>query len=90
MCNALFVDVNPIPVKEAMNMMGLDVGACRLPLYEMTEEAKAEDDLVEVIYACAAARGYSISELETLRAEKAAKRGGFEKKILLKTVTEEA
>ena len=42
LCNNLFVDVNPIPVKEAMNMMGLDVGPCRLPLYEMTEEAKAK------------------------------------------------
>ena len=40
--NNLFIEVNPIPVKEAMNMMGLDVGPCRLPLYEMTEEAKAK------------------------------------------------
>ncbi|MBO5859543.1 MAG: dihydrodipicolinate synthase family protein, partial [Clostridia bacterium] len=40
LCNNLFLDVNPIPVKEAMNMMGLDVGACRLPLYEMTDAAK--------------------------------------------------
>ncbi len=30
--NAMFCDVNPIPVKEAMNMMGFDVGPCRLPL----------------------------------------------------------
>lgn len=35
LCNALFSDVNPIPVKEAMNLMGMDVGKCRLPLYEM-------------------------------------------------------
>ena len=34
---ALFVEVNPIPVKEAMNMMGLDVGGCRLPLVEMSD-----------------------------------------------------
>jgi predicted house-cleaning noncanonical NTP pyrophosphatase (MazG superfamily) len=46
-------------------------------------------DLLEVIYACAAARGYTREELEAVRTEKAAKRGGFEKKILLKTVTEE-
>ena len=38
--NALFSDVNPIPVKEAMNLMGMDVGACRLPLYPMEEGAK--------------------------------------------------
>ena len=46
-------------------------------------------DLLEVIYAAAIARGYSIEELERVRAEKAAKRGGFEKKILLKEVIED-
>ena len=46
-------------------------------------------DLLEVIYACAAARGYSTAELEALRKDKADKRGGFEKRILLKSVTEE-
>ncbi len=38
--NALFSDVNPIPVKEAMNLLGMDVGPCRLPLYPMNEAAK--------------------------------------------------
>lgn len=42
LCNALFIDVNPIPVKEAMNMMGLNVGPCRLPLIEMDDAAKAK------------------------------------------------
>ena len=32
LCNALFCDVNPIPVKAAMCMMGTDVGRCRMPL----------------------------------------------------------
>ena len=36
--NALFCEVNPIPVKAAMNLMGFDVGGCRLPLCEMTEK----------------------------------------------------
>ena len=36
LCNDLFVDVNPIPVKAAMNLMGKDVGPCRLPLCEMS------------------------------------------------------
>ena len=35
--NALFCDVNPIPVKEAMNFMGKDVGPCRLPLVSPDE-----------------------------------------------------
>lgn len=34
--NALFIEVNPIPVKTAMNLMGLKVGGFRLPLCEMT------------------------------------------------------
>lgn len=36
----LFIEVNPIPVKEAMNMMGMNVGKYRLPLYEMSQEHK--------------------------------------------------
>ncbi len=34
---ALFMDVNPIPVKEAVNMMGFAAGPCRMPLYPMAE-----------------------------------------------------
>lgn len=45
-------------------------------------------DLMEVLYACAAARGYSPEELERARAEKAEKRGGFEKGLLLLEVSE--
>ena len=40
LCNDLFLDVNPIPVKEALNMMGMNAGPCRMPLYEMTDAAK--------------------------------------------------
>lgn len=40
LCNLLFSDVNPIPVKQAMNIMGMDVGDCRLPLTKMNSEAK--------------------------------------------------
>ena len=46
-------------------------------------------DLLEVVYAATKARGYSIDDLEKVRAEKAEKRGGFDKKILLKKVIEE-
>ncbi len=51
LCNNLFIDVNPIPVKEAMNMMGMDVGDCRLPLYRMTDTAR------ETLRACLAKHG---------------------------------
>ena len=36
--HALFCEVNPIPVKEAMNQMGKEVGCYRLPLYPMAEK----------------------------------------------------
>lgn len=39
--NNLFIEVNPIPVKAAMNMMGVNVGSCRLPLVDMSEEHMA-------------------------------------------------
>mgnify|MGYP004492763439 CR=1 FL=1 len=38
---ALFMDVNPIPVKEALNIMGFRAGECRLPLASMSEEQVA-------------------------------------------------
>lgn len=47
LAQGLFTDVNPVPVKEAMNRMGMDVGGCRLPLYPMEETAA--DKLAEVL-----------------------------------------
>jgi 4-hydroxy-tetrahydrodipicolinate synthase len=45
--NALFCEVNPIPVKKAVNLMGFQVGALRMPLTEM-EPANAERLLKEM------------------------------------------
>ena len=39
---ALFCEVNPIPVKKALNLMGLEVGPLRSPLTEMTPENAAK------------------------------------------------
>ena len=39
--NGLFMEVNPIPVKEAMNLMGLKAGVFRMPMYPMTDEHRA-------------------------------------------------
>lgn len=36
--NALFIETNPIPVKTAMNLMGMNVGHLRLPLVDMSEK----------------------------------------------------
>ena len=56
--------------------------------YHADQNIEELADLMEVIRACAVARGYSVEELEQVRAEKAAKRGGFERKMLLKEVIE--
>ena len=59
-------------------------------LAEYHQEQNIEElaDLLEVLYATAKARGYSIEELERVRVEKQKSRGGFDKKILLGSVTE--
>lgn len=44
---ALFSEVNPIPVKKALNLMGMEVGPMRMPLTEM-EEAHAQVLLAEL------------------------------------------
>lgn len=36
--NSMFCDVNPIPVKEALNMMGYNCGKCRMPLCQLSGE----------------------------------------------------
>lgn len=41
LCHALFSEVNPIPVKKALNLMGMEAGTLRMPLTDM-EEANAE------------------------------------------------
>ena len=38
--NNLFIETNPIPVKTAMNVIGMNVGELRLPLYKMNDKNK--------------------------------------------------
>lgn len=40
--NALFIETNPIPIKEAMNLVGMNVGGYRMPLCPMEEDTKAK------------------------------------------------
>ena len=56
--------------------------------YHKDQNIEELADLMEVIYAAAIARGYTLEQLEQVRAEKSAKRGAFAKKILLKEVHE--
>lgn len=40
LCNTLFIETNPIPVKTAINILSKDVGNLRLPLYKMDDKNK--------------------------------------------------
>ena len=42
LCNALFCEVNPIPVKKALSLMGKEAGILRMPLTEMEDENAAK------------------------------------------------
>ena len=55
--------------------------------YQESKSMEELADLLEVIRAVAVARGSSMEEVEAIRRDKVAKRGGFEKKILLTEVT---
>lgn len=74
-CSALSDDEYLVRLEEKLNE----------ELAEYLESKSMEElaDLLEVIRAVAGARGSSIEEVEEIRREKAAKRGGFEKKQLL-------
>ena len=56
--------------------------------YQESKSLEELADLFEVMQAVVRARGWTMEQLESLRAEKAAKRGSFEKKLLLKEVIE--
>ena len=56
--------------------------------YHQDQNIEELADLLELIQAAAIARGFTLEELESVRAEKAKKRGGFDKKIFLIDVNE--
>lgn len=56
--------------------------------YQESKSLEELADLLEVIQTVVKARGWTVEDLERVRADKASKRGGFEKKILLKEVRE--
>ena len=56
--------------------------------YHADQNIEELADIMEVIRACAVARGYTLEQLEQVRAEKVAERGGFTKKLLRKKVFE--
>ena len=77
-----------LPDEEYLKMVDAKLDE-ELAEYHKDQNIEELADLLEVVYAAAVARGYSIDELERVRVEKAAKRGGFEKKLLLLEVQED-
>ena len=57
--------------------------------YQESKSLEELADLLEVMQAVVRARGWTLEDLERVRADKAAKRGGFEKRIFLKEVQED-
>lgn len=58
--NALFIETNPIPIKEAMNWVGMNVGKYRLPLYEM--EGSAREYLISTMHVILEEEGIRVEE----------------------------
>lgn len=49
--NSLFSEVNPIPIKESLNIIGFDFGEPRLPLVKMSENKKKDlEKLLEIFW----------------------------------------
>ena len=57
--------------------------------YHKDQNIEELADLIEVIYAAAKARGYSVDELEKVRVKKAEERGGFGEKVFLREVEDD-
>lgn len=76
-----------LPDEEYLRMVDTKLDE-ELAEYHKDQNIEELADLMEVIYAAAMARGYTLEQLERVRAEKAMKRGAFAKKILLKEVIE--
>ena len=51
--------------------------------YQESKSLEELADMLEVMYAIAEARGYSVAELEAIRKKKAAERGGFSDRVYL-------
>lgn len=75
-----------LPDAEYLRMLDAKLDE-ELAEYHKDQNVEELADLLEVIYAAAQARGYSLDELESIRVKKADARGAFQKKIFLVEVS---
>lgn len=73
--------------EEYLKMLDLKLDE-ELSEYHKDQSIEELADILELIQAATIAHGYTLEELESVRAEKARKRGGFDKKIFLIDVSE--
>ena len=76
-----------LPDKQYLEMLDAKLNE-ELAEYQESKSLEELADLLEVIRAVVKARGWTWEQLEQVRQKKAAQRGSFEKKILLKEVVE--
>ena len=76
-----------LPDEQYLEMLDTKLNE-ELAEYQESHSLEEMADLLEVLRAVVKVRGWMWEELERVRQDKAAKRGGFEKKILLKEVRE--
>ena len=76
-----------LPDEQYLEMLDAKLNE-ELAEYQESKSLEELADLLEVIQTVVNARGWTWEQLEQVRADKATKRGGFEKKILLKKVIE--
>lgn len=79
--------VETLPDEQYLEMLEAKLNE-ELTEYQENKSLEELADLLEVMRSVIDARGWTWEQLEQVREEKAAKRGGFEKKILLKEVVE--
>ena len=76
-----------LPDEQYLEMLDAKLSE-ELAEYQESKSLEELADLLEVVQAVVNTRGWTWEQLEQLRVDKATKRGGFEKKILLKKVIE--
>jgi len=80
-------DVRTLDPQEYLDALTQKLGE-ELAEYRESGEMAELADLLEVIYALAAARGTSPDELEAIRRQKQAERGGFDRRLFLRKVND--